>query len=247
MKKYLFLLLLPALAFVSCDDDDGYSLDKFWISLATVENPQNEPYFYLHLDNGDILWTAASNFYNYRPRTGQRILADYTILNDKPEGSGYDHDVRLNDAYSILTKGIFTVTPATQDSIGYDPIVLGDTWIGSDFLNVRLAYYGYNQRHMLNLVRDPEKVYTDNKVHLELRHNAFNDNPTYLYYSMVSFNLTSLQALPRTQPIDIVVHYKDYDGVEHTREFTYNYVDKSTETRTFDREYYESVKTVEID
>jgi len=248
MKKYLLLAFaFPVLLFVSCNDDDGYSLGKFWVGLATVENPGQNSNFYLRLDNNDLLWIAATNNYSYRPKTGQRILADYTILNDQPETSGYDHDVKLNDAYNILTKDIYTVNQSTQDSIGYDPIGIRDMWIGSDFLNIRFFYRGYNQRHMISLVSDTAKIYDDNKIHLEIRHNAHNDATNYTFTSMASFNLTSLQATPRLQVLDLVVHYTDYEGKEYQQELSYNYVDKSTTTREFDRDFFTEGKEISID
>jgi len=248
MKKYLLLLfVLPVISFVSCDDDDDYSLDKFWVGLATVENPGEDSNFYLRLDNDELLWIASTNDPNYRPKSGQRILADYTILNDQSSSAGYDHDIKLNDAYNILTKSIYTVSKNTQDSIGYDPIGIRDMWIGSDYLNVKFFYRGYNQRHMISLVRDTAKVYNDNKIHLEIRHNAHNDATDYTFSGIASFNLSSLQALPRLQPLDIVVHYTDYQGKDLEQDFSYNYDDRSNTMREFNREFFQEGKEVPID
>ncbi len=246
-RNLLLLLLLPALAFVSCDDDDDYSLDKYWIGLATVENPDNEANFYIKLDNNELLWIAANNFYNYRPHTGQRILADYTILNDKPEGSGYDHDVKLNDAYNILTKGIIQVTPSMQDSIGNDPIDVRDIWVGSDYLNIKFSYRGQDRKHMLNLVSDSSKVYTDGKVHLEFRHNAHQDSPTYVSSGLVSFNLESLRRQPRENSIELVIHVKETDNSEKTYERTYKFGEENKETKEFDRDYFTNGKELNIE
>lgn len=223
MKKYLTLILLPAVLLISCNDDDGYSLDKFWVSIATVENPDNDPFFYLQLDDENKLKIAATNYYNYRPGTGQRIIANYTILNDKPSGSFYQHDVKLNDAYNILTKDIFNITPETQDSIGNDAIGIKDMWIGNNYLNIQFYYGGYNKIHFINLIKDDSKDYNDNKTHLEFRHNAYNDEERYRHSGIVSFNLNSLfvQSQDLTR-VNLVIHVKEIGGNEKTYEFTFH-------------------------
>lgn len=248
MKKIFLLLLLPALAFISCSDDDDYSLDKYWIGLATVENPDNEPYFYLRMDNNELMWVAANAYFNYRPRTGQRILADYTILNDQPESSGYDHDIRLNDAYNILTKGIVTINTSQQDSIGNNSIDVRDIWVGGDFLNIEFHYLGNNQRHMLNLVNDTAKIYTDGKTHLEFRHNAFNDAQNYAVRGLVSFDLRSLRNVPLVNNgIELVIHALERDGQTHTYELTYRFDGNNSETKEYDREYFSSGRDLNIE
>ncbi len=248
MKKYALIFLLPAFALMSCSDDDGYSLDKFWVSMATVENPNNENAFYLRLDNNDLLWTAASNFINYRPQNGQRIIADYTILNDKPAGSPYQHDVKLNDAYNVLTKSIYNITPATQDSIGNDPIGINDMWVGGDFLNVEFYYGGYNKRHFINLVKDNSKEYNDNRVHLELRHNSYGDANTYRFKGIASFSLTSLVIQPAatSNRIDLTIHVKEQDGSEKTYDYIYDPANKGVGPRQIKRGDFASGNEIDV-
>lgn len=224
--KILFLSLLVPI-FVACDfdDDDGYVIDNYYTDIATVQNPDSLSTFFFKLDNDKLMWTAASNFYNYRPKDGQRIIANYSLLSDKRATGLYDYDVKLNNVYSILTKGIFQITPSKQDSIGNDSIQISDIWIGSDFLNIEFIYPGYNQTHYINLVSDISKVYTDGKTHLEFRHNANGDNPTYNRKGIVSFNLKSLQTSAVVdQTISLVVHVNVPDQVaEKTYTLTYKY------------------------
>lgn len=246
MKKYLlFVFALSALTFASCSDDDGYSLDKFWVSLATVENPNEDSAFYLHLDNGEVIWIGATNFYNYRPKTGQRIIADYTLLNDTPEGSKYDHDAKLNDAYNILTKGIINITPEIQDSIGHDAIHIRELWVGSDYLNIRFSYKMNNKRHMLNLVSDSSKVYNDGKVHLEFRHNANDDAESYTAGGLVSFELMSLKGKTTGNSLDLIIHSFNYEGKEETYNLTYNFNNK--EERELDRDYFTEGQNLDVE
>lgn len=246
MKKYFLLLLLPLCALFSClDNNDGYSLDKYWVDLATVDNPDKGSAFYLNLDDGDRLWLAATNFYNYKPKTGQRIVAYYTLLSDKPEGSPYDHDAKLVDVYEVLTKKVFDIKPATQDSVGNDPIIANKLWIAQDHLNIEFSYRGDNKIHFINLVKDPLQTYPDGKVHLEFRHNAYNDATSYERKGLVSFDLSPLKPNPAqntTKFIELVIHVKDYDGKDNKHEMKYEFGTKSDKIKDIDPRLYSDTK-----
>lgn len=224
MKKlFLSILLIPLL--LSCNDENRYSIEKNWIDIATVENPSQNLVYSMRLDNGDRLWTIASDLTYYRPKNGQRIIAKYTILSDRSDTATYKHNVRLNDVYEILTKGIFKIKPATQDSIGSDQIEIRDMWIGSDYLNVEFEYPGYNKMHYINLVSDSTKTYADDKIHLEFRHNANNDYPSYSKWGMVSFDLRSLQLHNSlTDSVNLVIHTQEFASpVDKSYALTYKY------------------------
>ena len=240
-KKFLILIVVVVmpLFFTSCNDDDGYSLGDMWVSIGTVDNPENGSYFTFTLDNGTKMWAAASDIPSYRPKSGQRLIAYYTIISDKPEDSSYDHDVVLRDAYNVLTKGIFDVTPETQDSIGYDPVKIEDIWIGNDYLNIRFGYNGQNKTHYINLVNDVSKTYDDGKVHLEFRHNANDDAPSRGIRGYVSFDLKSLQNEDSDQ-IELVIHAKEFDTPnepkETIHELTYDFGDSSETNKAIPNE-----------
>jgi len=227
MKKIL-LFLFPVLLVVACSDEQDYSLDDYYIDIATVENPDNSTAFYLKLDDDTRLWTAATELKYYRPIDGQRVIANFSILSDKEAGSAYDHDIKLNDVYEVLTKDIFKITPATQDSIGNDYIYIRDIWIGSDYLNVRFEFPGGNQMHFINLVTDSLKTYSDGKIHLEFRHNSNGDYPYLNLTGIVSFNLKSLKTNDADQ-IDIVVHTREFnEPVNGIYNLTYKYGSNSS-------------------
>ena len=224
LKQVLMVALLGGVV-VSCSDveDDGYSLDKFWVDVATVENPEKKNVFFLELDDTTLLWTAASAFHNYIPKDGQRVIANYTLLADKRPTGMYDYDVRLNDVYEVLTKPIFNITPATQDSIGNDSIDVTDSWIGSKYLNIEFAYLGYDKMHFINLVKDDSKTYTDGKVHLEFRHNPQHDSPMFRRYGLVSFEISS-HIDPARESVPLVIHVnKPNQAADQLIELTFSY------------------------
>ncbi|MDD2284612.1 MAG: NigD-like protein [Paludibacter sp.] len=222
MMKQITVLLLAGVLFSGCRDDD-YSPDNYWVDIATVENPQKKSDFFLRLDDSTRLWTEESDISNYRPSDGQRVIAYYSVLSDKRGTGYYDYDVKLNDVFEVLTKGIFKMTPEKQDSIGNDPVHVSDMWIGSKFLNVEFYYLGYSKTHYINLVSDSTKTYADDKIHLEFRHNANNDDPFHKRWGIVSFDISSLQA-STADSVNLVIHVKRPEQEdEKLVELTYRY------------------------
>lgn len=215
MKRILIrvsLVLFGGLFFAGCSNDD-YSPDNYWADIATVENQQQKSKFFLHLDDGKSLWTESTNYPNYKPNDGQRVIAYYSVISDKRATGLYDYDVKLHDVYEVLTKGIFNITPAKQDSIGNDSIYVSDMWVGSKYLNVEFYYYGWNKTHFINLVSDTSKTYTDDKIHLEFRHNANNDLAHHRRWGIVSFDISSLQS-NTADSVELVIHVNMPNQVE---------------------------------
>lgn len=226
MKRLLFLLIAIPF-FVACNDDVN---EKTYVGIATVDNPDNSTTFYLNQDDSLRLKVAENNYsYSYKPKSGQRLIARYALI-DKNETPDFDYSVRLESLYEILTKGIFNITEQTQDSIGNDPVYIRDMWISNDHLNVEFSYYGYNQKHFINLVYDASKDYNDGKLHLEFRHNNKNDQPSYYTNGLVSFRLSDIQILGQSQ-MDIVVHAKEFgnNDAEKIINLKYIYADRTSD------------------
>ena len=233
INRYLLLAMLAPLFFISCKGDDGYSLGDIRRSIATIENPENGSFFFLILDNGDRIWAAATSNNQYKPKDGQRVIADYTVLSDGPSDGSYKYDVKLVSAYNILTKGIFDITSAAQDSIGYDPIKVEDIWIGSDYLNIEFVYAGYSGIHFINLVADDSKEYNDGKTHLEFRHNANGDPQSHNMWGIASFDLRSLKTTG-VESLPLVIHVRELSSSEEELyELNYTFNDSSDTDKTF--------------
>jgi len=223
--KRIFLLAILIPVFIACNKDEEEA-EPTVVKMGTIENPSQSTNFYLNQDDSTRVWVLNSDIKYYRPKDKQRVILEYVILTNKPTGSSYNHDVKVKDVYEILTKGIFNITTATQDSIGNDLIAIRDMWVTGDFLNVEFIYPGYSKTHFINLVSDTAKAktYTDNKVHLEFRHNDNNDYPTYNISGIVSFDISSLRATG-VNSVDFVVHTKefDYGNADKSYSFTYKY------------------------
>jgi hypothetical protein len=224
MKKLLIGMLVVFLI-TSCNNNEVNSNDKNWQAIATVENPTLSTTFDFRLDNGDLMHTNTAGVLNYKPKDGQRIIANYSVIETTSPASSTVKNVRLNDVYEILTKGIFRIKPTQQDSIGNDQIEIKSMWVGSDYLNVEFVYLGYDKNHFITLVSDDAKTYTDNKVHLEFRHNANKDYPSSSKWGVASFDLRSLKANHNpNDSVKLVIHTKEYTStVDKTYPLTYKF------------------------
>lgn len=196
MKKlnlYLIMMMiamtLPVLQ--SCNDDDGYSLSDYVLSMATVHVVSGETYF-LEIDNGQTLWPAATAIPWYKPVDGQRVLADFTLLSD--DFQGYDHAVKVNYLSNVLTKKVDELTAENEKEIGDDPTYIEEMWIGGNYLNVQFVInIPKAELHRVSLVdntTDGVAVIDDEGyVCLEYRFNEADDIYSNARRSFVSFNL----------------------------------------------------------
>lgn len=241
MKKYIrtisFLMLSVffSLGFSSCNDDDGYSLDKYWRSIATVNKIGDNTYDFT-LDSGEKLWAAAPVGLNLKPKY-KRAIIDYTILSD--EQDGYDHYVKLNGFYDVLTKDIIYIAPGDkikQDSIGHDPIKVYSIWEGGDYLNISFGFNtGGIESHMINLVSaEPDLSGDEDIVKLEFRHNQKGDPEHYPSKGYASFSLIPYKISGRDK-VTIELAWKDFGGETKTYKTEYKY-NKTTEVidKTFE-------------
>jgi len=225
------LVLFVAIGFQSCDDDDGYSLGDFWVDIATVETDDNSSAYWFILDDGTTLWPAASDI-QYLPKQGQRIILNYSILsNQKNE---FDHYIKINYIWDILTKKTIVLTATNADSIGNDPVKINDMWIGNHYLNVNFLFnYGGIRPHAINLVEnslipDPQ----DGKIHLEFRHNAYGSTNNRLYNGLVCFDLKSYQN-SSTDSVTFAIKVLDWNTRDDvTYDIVYKYGVNSTENAT---------------
>ena len=79
MKKLLTGIIVLFLI-ISCNNDDVNSNDKNWQAIATVENPTLSTEFNFRLDNGDLMHTNTAGLLGYKPKDGQRIIANYSVI-----------------------------------------------------------------------------------------------------------------------------------------------------------------------
>lgn len=233
INKYLIILLASIPFFSGCANDDGYSLDKFWVEVASVVPIEGGGY-YIKLDNGKKLWPAAP--VAGAPTTYTRAQVNYTLLSDSI--GDYDHSAKINYLGTILTKGILRSTD--EDVLGDDKIKILELWEGDDFLNIHFGVNvsGGNTLHSINMVDKG----TDNEgiVNLEFRHNANGDAEKYGAKGLVAFDLRPYKN-GRTSPVKFKITLNAFSGSDSEYIFTYNY------TGAKGRSYHAEVETASED
>lgn len=219
MKKIIFIISIFLIGIIlilpSCDDNSR-SLGNFRISIATVI-PEGENTYSLLLDNGKLLFPAAGDV-RYPATYNQRAFVNYTILSDKRDG--YDHFVKVNDIWNILTKEAIELNEQNQDSIGNDPVKANAVWVGGDYLNISFMFnYGGIRPHAINLVQKTlSSEATSDAIDLEFRHNSYNSTQPRLYEGFVCFDLKPFRA-DDADSVKFSVKVKEWN-----REVKYNVV-----------------------
>lgn len=249
MKKLKLVLLTvgifcTSLLFHSCLDDDGYSLGKFWVAVATVESLDDYSH-YFRLDDGTTLWPANVGYTGHNLETGRRAWLNYTILSD--EMSGFDHYIKVNGVDPILTKKIAENMGEENDSIyGTAPVALHneDIWIGDGYLNLIFKFnYGGQERHFVNLIpRGNDETGTNGVYELEFRHHAYDDPPINSVGGIVCFDISELSPGDDGM-VKLKVYANTFNG-ERTYEFEYNSQKDSISERApsdFAVDYFERV------
>jgi hypothetical protein len=195
--------------FNSCSNDEAYSLDKAWYSIATVRSTGDGGTYWLTLDSGTSLWPVATDIPWYNPKELQRAFVVYSLLSD--EFQGFDHAIKIWDIKSILTKPIAENLGAENDSIyGTDPVDISDLWIGDGFLNIVFEFnYGGDTVHFINLLKN-DSVRTP--FFYEFRHNAYNDNPRYWRKGIVAFDLSSVDTLG--EEVELTIQVNTFEGTK---------------------------------
>lgn len=189
-KTLLVLIAILLLPLAGCFDDDDYSLDKYWVTSATIEKTGDS--FIIVTDNGDRLFPSATAIPWFQVSDNQRVWVDYTILGDATGDLTYF--VKVNNMSKILTKGILTLTPQNADSIGNDAVKITNYWITGDFLSIRFIYYGGQSIHFINLVQDVNNPLNNEGLPvLWFRHNRNDDPANYRMQGTVSINLEKIK------------------------------------------------------
>lgn len=207
------------LGFSSCDWDDGYTLDKYYISWATVDGSASS--FNLVLDDGTILYISANNVIipGDTDLNGKRVVANYTLLDEvKGENDTKNYYIRLNAMEEVLSKKAVYSSQVNDEEIGNDPINVGDVWFSGKYMNFTFFFYANDPtiKHFINLVVDEDNPKADaDNIYVTFRHNAYDDKAINQAFGRVSFDIESF--IPEGKE-SIMVHlsYTNYRGEVRT-------------------------------
>jgi hypothetical protein len=228
MKKGILIILFIGMLgiFSGCDlDDDGYSLSDMWLDLGivTTENGSHN-ILSIKLDDGATIYPVANANPYFEFNNNQRVLVNFTILGEKTNSNNQEeYYVRINRIDKVLYKGIFDITPATEDSIGHDPIHIKRAWQVRNMLNFEIRYYGDYKIHYINLVKEPGTLTAaDQPIQLEFRHNDNGDAKRIPITTVVTFDLSSIQ-ISGLDSVKYTVTSTEYEGADFKYNGTYKY------------------------
>ena len=224
MRKKRFILaamamLLTALTFQSCSDDDNTDWSKVYPNaLVTVK--QDGDATYLQLDDNTTLYPK-----NIKKPFGDkevRALVNYSATDEKSEV--YNQVVYVNWIDSILTKQPVPSLGSTEQNAqkyGDDMVDIVRDWVTiaeDGYLTLRFrTLWGGEKVHYINLVSG---VNPANPYEVELRHNANGDPKWRWGDALVAFDLNKV--LPDTQgkTVKLTIRWKSSQG-EKTVDFDY--------------------------
>lgn len=212
-KLSLVVIAVIALMSTSCNDkNDSF---KYWVSYGEVQI--GEDYYRIILDNGKILYVTETAVPPYSVQDGQRVVANYTILETMSDG----YNVRLNAISEIRTKDVLYKSQLSEEQLaelGDDPVnIVGSAWFSAGkYLNVdfEVLYSSNDITHILNLVVDDENSTPDEKI-VEFRHNALGDIPFHSGRGCVSFRVEDLIPEGKDE-VNVVLKWRNYRGEERS-------------------------------
>lgn len=200
MKHILWAGLLGALlscGLASCNNDEDYYYVPYSYAIGDmVVEEGSDPY--IQMDDKKTLFPSnGDRLPSYLKKNGQRVIVNFTFLDEHREG--YDYYILVNDIDSVLVKNIIPITPETTDSIGNDPINVMGMWSSDKYLTLQFEMRGAGQeKHMINLVRDYSLASapdSEGYLHLKFRHNRMNDlDVNHYLWGVASFRLDDIYA-----------------------------------------------------
>lgn len=212
------VIVLAALSFQSCLDDDKYVNYNYPNALVTVKQASDESVF-LQLDDKTTLLPV--NLKSH-PFGGKEVRALVNYEDADQSSQGYSKAVKVNWIDSIRTKAMVPdLGEENDEKYGIDPVEIVNDWVTiaeDGYLTLRFRTLWGNQSvaHHVNLVfgENPENPYE-----VEFRHNAFGDTQGVANDALVAFKLDKLPDT-KGEKVKLKLKWKSFSG-EKSTEFDY--------------------------
>ncbi len=173
-------ILFIALFTVSCiSKNNEYQTG---LELGIVRKTENKTF--VDMDSDNIFEIVEGN--TSRLNNNARIIASFIIdhnVQKNPTDNSYP--VRLYYWDSVRIVKIINVEEVTEET-GNDPVVLLDSWISKNFINILFEIKGREyKKHSVSLVN--LRQVADSTATFELRHNSHKDSPDFRGKKIISF------------------------------------------------------------
>lgn len=189
--KRIIILIIAAIAAVSCDKDNTLRYNNF--AIGNVVNGR----FVSDLGN---TFNVVEQTCKGRLDTLERAIVLCDVLYQEEGG---DYAIRLNNMQKVLTKSPINSSETTDENIlTYDPLILSELWLSGGYINMRITIpvkFESTQPHLINLMLD-EAALEQGTYSFTILHNAGGEvlktegsnNDMYLANAYVSFPITSI-------------------------------------------------------
>ena len=227
----LSTVLIASATFIqSCSDDENIEYITEIGTVSYISNNESEQ----TQVNGD--YNGLSNILNKNAlkyaqsdSVGQRILYTYIIEADNKSAAlpqNAKQSIKIYDIYKVLTKKMDTYNPDTQtDNFGNDNISINWMYISSAHLNIQFTIRRSSSSiaHRISLVAlEGSKPDENGVLHLELRHNKFNDDPYINNIGYVSYTLESIPGYKDGTLKKLIITCKNSDSITESHEIVVN-------------------------
>ncbi|PWD98324.1 NigD1/NigD2 family lipoprotein [Marinilabilia rubra] len=194
MRRMFFALIIGALGlfFTGCldDDNDTTPVQYFELGMTKVGDADQMQV----VTDSELTLEFATFPENYEFEADTRVMVKYSVNERGEEGDSYDYLVDVYSIQDVVLKEIIELNEENRDTIGTDQLSINDVWVSGGFLNIDFSFYGTDEVHYFNLVKDPlEQPDSPNEVNLQIRHDARGDDALSRYRGLMSFYLESLQ------------------------------------------------------
>lgn len=209
------MLLLPAFAVQSCDDDDDNFSKNQANAVVTLKTNPDDNTFYMQLD--DSTTVLPSNI-KTSPVGKKEVRALVNLKFTKNRVSPYSREAYINWIDTIRTKDMAQSHGDENTKLyGNDPVEIVNHWstcVEDGYLTLRFrTYYRNGSTHRLNLVKG------DKPNEVVLYHDAAGDNSGFVRDGLMAFRLESFPESTGT-PVEMTLKWKSYSG-EKTLKFKY--------------------------
>lgn len=208
---------------LKCEDAMSFNgTDEVIIDFGEVRTASGERY--IVRDDGIVLHIESNIMENDMLRSGDRILANYVIIDDRMDGFLIDapkggYDIRFNNAIVIPCKGVLKRSDMDAGKLGslkYDPVSVKNVHIGARHIDLQVDYYcSDNVVHTFDLLC--EESADDSSLVLYLAHDAGSDLSAGSAASLargvrLSFDVAAIQTGSR-QKMKLV--WTNIDGLQN--------------------------------
>jgi len=206
MRKLIYLsLMVLAVTFVSCSDDDGDTLYQSYGVVKEDINSTNK--FYVRTDKGHVLIPTTSIL--KVEDIGKRVWMAFTTDDD------VNADTIRTKVYDFLRITQVNIQTGGLDTLSNDRVKPEKYWVAQNYLTMHIPTYASSEydleKHKWYMYSGMDIV--NDTLNMELRYDNNRDNPYRIFNKVIAVPLNGINP---EKEIVIAVKYKYEDSTDKT-------------------------------